>query len=47
MLQDALNEGDWDMSRTRADTINEFADVPIGFVSLLENDIVSESETLG
>jgi len=39
-LQDALDDVDWDMFQTCADTINEFVDAAVGFVSMLENEIV-------
>lgn len=39
MLQDKLNDVDWDMFWSCADEISDFAEVVISFISMLADDI--------
>lgn len=40
MLQDALEDVDWDMFRASANDVNEFMDVAVSFVSMLAEEII-------
>lgn len=46
MLQDALDDVDWDMFRVCVDDINKFADVAVSFVSKLVNKVIPRVKIL-